>query len=143
MFRYRDCLWRFSPYSVILHYYSVQRGADACQLAILHAQYGFDTRIGGICSMFSSKAINGYLRLTLAAVLCCALLTPLNATAQGEGYASRGISSGQAANIARSATGGKVLSVSPSGDYFRVRILKNNGVVTNVLVARETGQIVR
>lgn len=93
--------------------------------------------------MFSSKAINGYLALVAVVVLCGALLAPLNANAQGEGFASRGISSGQAANIARSATGGKVLSVSPSGDYFRVRILKTNGVVTNVLVARETGQIVR
>ncbi|MEM8499662.1 MAG: hypothetical protein AAF542_16690 [Pseudomonadota bacterium] len=93
--------------------------------------------------MSSSKAIDDYRALAAAAVLCSALLMPLNATAQGEGFASRGISSGQAANIARSATGGKVLSVSPTGDYFRVRILKNNGVVTNVLVARETGQIVR
>ncbi len=93
--------------------------------------------------MFSSKVMDGYLALVAAVVLCGVLLMPLTATAHGEGFASRGISSGQAANIARSATGGKVLSVSPSGDYFRVRILKNNGVVTNVLVARETGQIVR
>ncbi len=93
--------------------------------------------------MFSGKVINGFQALAATVVLCGALLLPVPANAQGDGFASRGISSGQAANIARSATGGKVLSVSPSGAYFRVRILKNNGVVTNVLVARETGQIVR
>ncbi|MFK7733661.1 MAG: PepSY domain-containing protein [Pseudomonadales bacterium] len=93
--------------------------------------------------MFSSKATYGYQALAAALLLCAALLMPLNANAQGDGFASRGISSGQAANIARSATGGKVLSVSPNGDHFRVRILKSNGVVTNVLVAKQTGQIVR
>lgn len=93
--------------------------------------------------MFSNKANNGFWTLSAAVFLCGALLMPVTGKAQSDGFASRGISSGQAANIARSAMGGKVLSVSPSGDYFRVRILKNNGVVTNVLVARETGQIVR
>jgi len=94
-------------------------------------------------SMFSRKANMGYTVFIAAWLLSFALMAPTSVIAQGDGFASRGVSSGQAANIARSATGGKVLSVSPSGDYFRVRILKTNGVVTNVLVARATGQIVR
>ncbi len=51
------------------------------------------------------------------------------------------ISSAQAASIARSATGGKVLSVKPSQTAYKVKILKKNGVVSSVSVDKRSGQL--
>lgn len=75
--------------------------------------------------------------LSAAAVLAVSAILPLSDAAM----AQRGISSGQAANIARQATGGKVLSVSPAGQAYRVRILKPNGDVTTVMVDRKSGRL--
>lgn len=75
--------------------------------------------------------------------LACLLAVLPLASSESLAQQGKGISSGQAANIARNATGGKVLSVSPAGAYFRVKVLKRNGVVTNVRVNRTTGRVSR
>ncbi|MFK8019589.1 MAG: PepSY domain-containing protein [Pseudomonadales bacterium] len=74
------------------------------------------------------------------------MLLPLSGTVLAQRNAQQGsndVSSGQAANIARAATGGKVLSVSPAGNTYKVKVLKNNGVVTSVRVDRTTGKVQR
>lgn len=53
------------------------------------------------------------------------------------------ISAGQAANIAQSATGAKVLAVNFQRGYYRVKLLRSNGVVFSVLVDAYTGRIRR
>jgi len=81
-----------------------------------------------------------------AMALSLLLLLALSGTVLAQRDAQQGstsVSSGQAANIARTATGGKVLSVSPAGNTYKVKVLKNNGVVTSVRVDRTTGKVQR
>ncbi len=53
------------------------------------------------------------------------------------------ISAGQAANIAQSATGAKVLAVTFRRGYYRVKLLRNNGVILTVKVNADTGRMSR
>lgn len=53
------------------------------------------------------------------------------------------ISAGQAANIAHSATGAKVLAVSFRRGYYRVKLLRDNGVILMVKVNADTGRMSR
>lgn len=53
------------------------------------------------------------------------------------------ISAGQAANIAQSATGAKVLAVKFQRGYYRVKLLRANGVVFSVRVDAYNGRISR
>lgn len=53
------------------------------------------------------------------------------------------ISAGQAANIAQAATGAKVLAVKFQRGYYRVKLLRSNGVVFSVLVDAYTGRLSR
>lgn len=53
------------------------------------------------------------------------------------------ISAGQAANIAQSATGAKVLAVKFRRGYYRVKLLRSNGVVFTVRVDAYSGRIRR
>ncbi|MGI9287399.1 MAG: PepSY domain-containing protein [Pseudomonadales bacterium] len=53
------------------------------------------------------------------------------------------ISAGQAANIAQSATGAKVLAVKFQRGYYRVKLLRSNGVVFSVRVDAYSGRISR
>ncbi len=84
------------------------------------------------------------------AVLMAPILLALGATtysldvaAQRDSIRNQGVSSGQAANIARNASGGKVLSVTPSGQYYQVRVLLDNGVVRTLYIERRTGRVSR
>lgn len=85
--------------------------------------------------------------VALAALLSIGLLAgqsiPAQAQSQQRAATSQGISSGQAANIARRSVGGKVLSVRPAGKHYRVKLLKRNGVVTQVRVNRGNGRVSR
>lgn len=51
------------------------------------------------------------------------------------------ISSAQAAGIVRAATGGKILAVKPGHSAYRVKVLKKNGVVSNMNVDKRSGQL--
>ncbi len=53
------------------------------------------------------------------------------------------ISAGQAANVAQSATGAKVLAVNFQRGYYRVKLLRGSGVVFTVQVDAYTGRIRR
>ena len=53
------------------------------------------------------------------------------------------ISAGKAANIAQSATGAKVLAVKFQRGYYRVKLLRGNGVVFSVRVDAYNGRISR
>lgn len=53
------------------------------------------------------------------------------------------ISAGQAANIAQSATGAKVLAVKFQRGYYRVKLLRSNGVVFSVRVDAYSGRVSR
>ncbi|MGI9293590.1 MAG: PepSY domain-containing protein [Pseudomonadales bacterium] len=53
------------------------------------------------------------------------------------------ISAGQAANIAQSATGAKVLAVKFQRGYYRVKLLRSNGVVFSARVDAYNGRIRR
>ena len=53
------------------------------------------------------------------------------------------ISAGQAANIAQSATGAKVLAVKFRRGYYSVKLLRSNGVVFTVRVDAYSGRIRR
>lgn len=53
------------------------------------------------------------------------------------------ISAGQAANIAQSATGAKVLAVKFRRGYYTVKLLRSNGVVFSVRVDAYTGRVSR
>ncbi len=53
------------------------------------------------------------------------------------------LSAGEAANIAQSATGAKVLAVNFRRSYYRVKLLRSNGVIFMVRVDANTGRISR
>ncbi len=53
------------------------------------------------------------------------------------------ISAGQAANIAQSATQAKVLAVTFRRRYYRVKLLRSDGVILTVKVNAVTGKVSR
>ena len=57
--------------------------------------------------------------------------------------AEAAVSAQQAAAIARSASGGKVLKVTPQGHAFKVKVLTKKGVVKTLYIDANTGKIRR
>ncbi len=53
------------------------------------------------------------------------------------------LSAGEAANIAQSATGAKVLAVNFRRGYYRVKLLRSSGVIFMVRVDANTGRMSR
>lgn len=76
-------------------------------------------------SVFEAKANSGYVY---------AAANQSKNKVQSKSKQSSSISSAQAASIARSKHGGKVLKVNRSGAGYKVKLIKPNGRVTSVYV---------
>lgn len=81
-----------------------------------------------------------FITVLLIALLALAPLSTVSADRgrgdkDGNTSQSQGISAGQASEIARRQTGGRVLAVTPKDGGYRVKVLTPNGEVRQIFVS--------